>query len=194
RKLSSTACLMCLRDCPRWFGSSPIWLCTLVAMTTRSRLTPSFFRQLPSTTSLCPSEYTSAVSKKLMPRSSACLMKGRDSVSPNTQLRHSGEPKVMVPRQIWETLSPVEPRLTYFMLTAPTRPGASKEVATLAVKSAHFEPDPSPEKIPRSACRKTAHGAERRPHLARVRGRGSERPMLDASQLEPSRGSGALLG
>src|SRR5512146_1899673 len=43
-------------------------------------------------------------------------MKGNASASPITQLRHSGEPKVMVPRQICETLSPVVPRLTYFML------------------------------------------------------------------------------
>src|SRR6186713_2393989 len=56
-----------------------------------------------------------------MPRSSASLMNGVASASPITQLRHSGEPKVIVPRQILETLRPVEPRLTNFMLTAPAR-------------------------------------------------------------------------
>jgi len=54
-------------------------LCTFVATTTVSRDTPSSFNACPVTTSLSPSEYMSAVSKKLMPRSSARLKKGFDA-------------------------------------------------------------------------------------------------------------------
>ena len=66
------ACMMCLRDRPFRFGSSPIGLNTLVAKTTLSRPGPRSFKAArPTTSSLAPTEYMSAVSKKLIPRSSA---------------------------------------------------------------------------------------------------------------------------
>src|SRR5439155_4403421 len=67
----------------------------------------------PSTFSLTPREYMSAVSKKLMPCSSARLTNGRLSASSSTQGRHCDVPYVIVPRQMRETLRPVLPNRTY---------------------------------------------------------------------------------
>ncbi len=78
--------MMCLRDSPRALGPLPIGLNTLVAITTSSRLARSFSAR-PVTSSLAPSEYMSAVSKKLIPASSACLKNGRLSSSSSTHSR-----------------------------------------------------------------------------------------------------------
>jgi hypothetical protein len=53
------------------FGSLPIALCTFVASTTSSRRPR---RALPTISSDSPAEYTSAVSMKLIPASSAAWM------------------------------------------------------------------------------------------------------------------------
>src|SRR5450759_3153795 len=84
-------------------------------MTTWSRGAYSFNAR-PTTSSLAPREYMSAVSKKLMPRSIARFRKGRLSASSSTQGRHAEVPKVIVPRQMRETLRPLEPRRTYSIL------------------------------------------------------------------------------
>ena len=88
---ASIASMMCLRDRPRAFGPGPIGLKTLVATTTSCRLAYSFSAR-PRISSLAPTEYMSAVSKKLMPRSSASRMNGRDASSSSTQSRHFVEP------------------------------------------------------------------------------------------------------
>ena len=59
------------RDPPRRFGSSPIGMKNLVASTTSSRRP---FSALPTISSDSPAEYTSAVSTKLTPASSAAWM------------------------------------------------------------------------------------------------------------------------
>jgi hypothetical protein len=46
----------------------------------------------PVTTSLSPSEYMSAVSKKLIPASTARRKNGADAASSSTHGRHFGEP------------------------------------------------------------------------------------------------------
>ncbi len=104
--------MMCFRDSPRSFGSSLIGLNTLVAITTLSRCAKSRNAR-PSTSSLAPSEYMSAVSKKLMPCSSDRLMNGRPASSGSTHARHFGSPYVMAPRHRRETFSPDDPSRTY---------------------------------------------------------------------------------
>jgi len=59
-----------LRDNPPPFGPSRITPFSLVAITVSSRFALAF-SQRPSTRSLSPIAYTFAVSKKLMPASSA---------------------------------------------------------------------------------------------------------------------------
>ena len=65
---------------------------TFVATTTFSRLTPKCLRRFPVIRSLSPMEYTSAVSKKLMPASSARLMNGFACSSSSIHSRQSFEP------------------------------------------------------------------------------------------------------
>jgi len=77
-----------LFDVPRSFGVLPIGLYTFVAMTVSSRRNPSFLSARPVTSSLAPSEYISAVSKKLIPDSTACLKNGSEFSSSRTQSRH----------------------------------------------------------------------------------------------------------
>jgi hypothetical protein len=67
---------MALRDSPAPFGPGRMRPCTLVATTISSRRAMSR-KARPTISSLVPSEYTFAVSKNVMPRSSACLMNGR---------------------------------------------------------------------------------------------------------------------
>jgi hypothetical protein len=64
---------------------------TFVATTTWSRRANSFSAR-PRTSSLAPREYISAVSKKVTPRFSACLMNGRLAASSSVQGCQSGEP------------------------------------------------------------------------------------------------------
>jgi len=69
------------------FGRSFIGNHTFVAMTISSSF--AIVRSArPVTSSLTPSEYMSAVSKKLIPRSSACRKNGRAASSFNTHGRH----------------------------------------------------------------------------------------------------------
>src|SRR4051812_36480259 len=92
---------------PNSFGSSPILPWTLVASTTCSRRPPA--SALPTIVSDSPREYTSAVSMKLMPASSARWMMRIDSswsVSPHA-------PNIIAPRQSGLTLTPVRPRLLF---------------------------------------------------------------------------------
>ena len=54
------------------FGPLRMGMKTFVATTTSSRFTPRSRNARPRNSSLVPPEYTLAVSKKLMPASSAC--------------------------------------------------------------------------------------------------------------------------
>src|SRR5947207_10326027 len=92
------------RELPNSFGSSPIVPCTLVASTTLSRR-PSA-SALPTISSDSPREYTSAVSMKLIPASSARWMMRIESlwsVLPQA-------PNIIAPRQSGLTCTPVRPR------------------------------------------------------------------------------------
>lgn len=86
---------------------------TLVARTTLSRRPPPWANQLPMILSVrplfSPQPYTLAVSKKLMPASSAASMIAWLSASSVCG------PKFMVPRTSRLTLSPVRPSCVYFM-------------------------------------------------------------------------------
>src|SRR3954469_2740328 len=91
------------RELPNWFGSSPMRPWTLVASTTFSRR-PSA-SALPTISSDSPREYTSAVSTKLMPASSARWMiriESLWSVLPQA-------PNIIAPRQSGLTCTPVRP-------------------------------------------------------------------------------------
>src|SRR5207248_11273338 len=69
---------------------------------------------LPRIVSLTPLAYTSAVSKKLIPRSSALWAIGSDSSSVEPQ--SSGcQPNVIVPMHATETCTPVLPSERYCM-------------------------------------------------------------------------------
>ena len=63
---------------------------------------------------------TFAVSRKLMPASSACRMNGRlaSSSSVHGWMPRPGSPKLMQPRQMRETSRPVRPRVTYSTCTS----------------------------------------------------------------------------
>ncbi len=74
------------------FGSWPIGLCALVASTTSSRRSLSAF---PTISSDSPAEYTSAVSTKLTPASSAAWM--IRMLSSWSGLPHA--PNIIAPRQ-----------------------------------------------------------------------------------------------
>ena len=90
------------------FGSSPIGAKNLVASTTSSR---RLAIALPTISSDSPAEYTSAVSMKLMPASSAALMM-------RTQSSWSGlpqTPNIMAPRQNSLTWTPLRPNGRVFM-------------------------------------------------------------------------------
>jgi hypothetical protein len=76
--------MIALRDSPAPFGPSCIRPCTLVASTISSRRAYSTSAR-PTISSLLPAEYTLAVSKKLIPASSACRMNGRLDSSSNDQ-------------------------------------------------------------------------------------------------------------
>ncbi|KQW04198.1 hypothetical protein ASD08_42705 [Streptomyces sp. Root369] len=85
--------MIALRDRPRPLGPSLIGWRSFVAITTASRSAKSLSAR-PRISSLEPFEYMLAVSKKLMPLSSACLMSGRASCSPfdQTGCPRSGSP------------------------------------------------------------------------------------------------------
>ena len=77
---------------PRSLAVGPIFWKTLVATTACSRGMDSSRRAWPSTSSLAPSEYMSAVSKKLTPASHARRKNGRLASSSSTHGRHAGLP------------------------------------------------------------------------------------------------------
>ena len=92
RRLFSTSCLIQRGDAPCWLLSGPIVATNFVASTTSSRRP---FSALPTISSDSPCEYTSAVSMKLMPWSSAWWMirtLSSWSLFPQT-------PNIMAPRQ-----------------------------------------------------------------------------------------------
>ena len=88
---------------------------TLVARTTLSRWAALLANQFPMISSVrplfSPQPYTLAVSKKLMPASSAASMIAWLSASSVCG------PKFIVPRTSRLTLSPVRPSCVYFMTT-----------------------------------------------------------------------------
>ncbi len=83
--------MTCLRDSPLRFSPSVVGKNTFVAMTTSSR-EACRRSNLPVTSSLTPREYMSAVSKVLMPSSSARVTKGSAASSPSTHSRQAGSP------------------------------------------------------------------------------------------------------
>jgi hypothetical protein len=87
--------------------------CTFVATTISSRSTYSA-RARPMISSLDPAEYTLAVSKKLMPASTAWRMNGRLSSSGKVHAwaPRAGSPYLIPPRARGETSSPVVPSFT----------------------------------------------------------------------------------
>jgi hypothetical protein len=90
------------RETPPRLGSSPIGPQNLVARTTSSRRPLS---ALPTISSDSPAEYTSAVSTKLIPASSAAWMIRIESSW--SALPHA--PNIIVPRQSFDTWTPVRP-------------------------------------------------------------------------------------
>jgi len=83
----------------------------LVATTISSRTAYSRSSR-PVISSDAPAEYMFAVSNTLMPSSTARRTIGRASSSPSTQGRHSGVPKVIMPRAMREIFNPLAPRFT----------------------------------------------------------------------------------
>jgi hypothetical protein len=109
------AFMMWERPSPRSLGPDPIGKNTLVAITTWSR--GAYCRSArPVISSLIPQQYSSAVSKKLTPRSNARLKNGLHSRSSRTQRRLDRMPKEKQPRLRRLTLRPTRPRLTYCMV------------------------------------------------------------------------------
>src|SRR3954469_24644673 len=106
-RLFSTSLVIQRRELPRMLGSSSLidaW--TLVASTTSSRRP---LRALPTISSDSPAEYTSALSTKLIPASSArWTMRIESSWSVLPQA-----PNIIVPRQSFETWTPVRPSGRY---------------------------------------------------------------------------------
>ncbi len=72
-------------------GEDPMPKNTFVAITSSSRR-PNSRNILPVTSSLRPTEYMSAVSKKLMPSSTALRKNGRAADSSSTHGRQPGSP------------------------------------------------------------------------------------------------------
>jgi len=94
----------------------------------------------PVISSLTPSEYMSAVSKKLMPASKAARKNGCAARSSSTHGRHFGSPYDMRPRQMRETVSPVVPSVVNCMaheLETFSRGAAKKGIASAASLARH---------------------------------------------------------
>jgi hypothetical protein len=88
---ASIADRMCLRDKPRPLGPRVIAPLTFVATTTSSR-EMYFGSSRPVATSLAPPEYTSAVSKNVMPPSTARRTIGSAPASSSTHGRSESLP------------------------------------------------------------------------------------------------------
>src|SRR6476661_5319287 len=122
---------MALRDRPRPLGPCRIAPCTFVAMTVSSRRVKSA-RARPMISSLEPLEYTLAVSKKLMPASTAWRISGRLWSSGSVQGcgPRPGSPYVMHPSATGEMSMPVLPSLMYSMFVLrQTVPGPAAALA-----------------------------------------------------------------
>src|SRR5271154_1860750 len=105
---------MCLRESPPPFSPALIGMKTLVAMTASSRVS-SLETSRPVATSLAPAEYVSAVSKKVIPPSTAACTIGSAASSSSTHRRSLSLPKLIMPRHTRDTRRPVAPRFTYSM-------------------------------------------------------------------------------
>src|SRR5215470_13367609 len=103
---------MCLRESPRSFAVVPIGPATFVARITDERLLRIARPVISSDT---PVEYTSAVSMKFPPasRKRATIRAEVGSSQPQALF-----PKVIVPRQRFETLRPVRPSLRSFIASS----------------------------------------------------------------------------
>src|SRR5438132_97288 len=118
RSSEPAACRRILEgESPTFLGSRPNCSPTFVAIT-RSFLRPA--RAFPTIFSVLPSEYTSAVSKKVIPRSRALAIIFFPSVA--VTIHPDSSPNDIHPRQIRETLSPVFPSPTYSTPHDPSRP------------------------------------------------------------------------
>src|SRR4051794_6635297 len=102
RREFSTSRTIQRREPPRELGSSPIGMKNLVARTTSSRRPAS---ASPTISSDTPPEYTSAVSTKLIPASSARWMMRMESA--RSSLPQG--PNIIAPRQSGLTWTPVRP-------------------------------------------------------------------------------------
>src|SRR3954469_12889911 len=102
----STSRMIHRREPPRELGSSPIGMKNLVARTTSSRRP---CRASPTISSDTPAEYTSAVSTKLIPASSARWMMRMESA--RSSLPHG--PNIIAPRHKGLTCTPVRPSGRY---------------------------------------------------------------------------------
>src|SRR4051794_19735971 len=107
---ASTSRTIQRRELPCWFGSSPIAPWNFVASTTSSRRPPA--SALPTISSDSPREYTSAVSMKLIPASSARWMIRIESS--RSVLPHA--PNIIAPRHSGLTSTPVRPSALVSML------------------------------------------------------------------------------
>src|SRR2546422_9381253 len=109
RSSEPAACRRILEgESPTFLGSRPNCSPTFVAIT-RSFLRPA--RAFPTIFSVLPSEYTSAVSKKVIPRSRALAIIFFPSAA--VTIHPDSSPNDIHPRQTLETLSPVFPSPTY---------------------------------------------------------------------------------
>ena len=113
--------MIALRDSPAALRPRRIGPCTLVAMHDLVTVGEVGERAARRSPRCVPSEYTFAVSKKLMPASSASLMKPRLASSSRVHvwLPDPESPKLMQPRQILDTSSPVVPSFVYFIACSP---------------------------------------------------------------------------
>ena len=102
---------MCLRERPPPFSPGVIGMNTLVASTTSSRVR-SLASRRPVAISLAPCEYVSAVSKNVMPPSTAARTIGSAACSSSTHGLSLSLPKLIIPRHTRETRRPLAPRFT----------------------------------------------------------------------------------
>src|ERR1700722_11777855 len=82
---------------------------------------------LQTTRSFSPTEYQFAISKNVIPASTARFSNGRASRSSRTQGLHRLDPMVIVPRQYLLTVNPVPPNFVYSIISAPPRSSVAQE-------------------------------------------------------------------
>src|SRR5437660_1125340 len=117
RKLPSMQRMMCSREPPWLLGLLLIGRANFVARIICSRRPlsqrPIYSSVRPIVSGVEPRGYALAVSKKKTPLSNALSIIAREVGSSHWF------PKVIVPRQIFETCSPVRPRYVTFILSSP---------------------------------------------------------------------------